>query len=106
MITIQETINGILIWLLNALVFYYILLLLGGAIGFLIQGIKHNIVIEGVIIAVAIGISLFLTSQIMSKLKARLNALSFRVRLVVTIGALLLLAITLSLIINVLPDRI
>jgi len=73
--SIQETINGILSWLLNALLLYNVLFLMGGVIGFLIQGIKHNIVTEIIAIVAVIGLSLLLTFQIMTKLKARLNAL-------------------------------
>ncbi len=88
------------------MLFYYLLFLIGGGIGFLIQGIELNIFTEVTILIGAIVLSFFLTIQINKKINSILMTLPFAARLFLTIGALLLLVATLPFFINALPNRI
>ena len=88
------------------MLFYYLLFLIGGGIGFLIQGIELNIFTEVTILIGAVVLSSFLTIQINKKINSILMTLPFAARLFLTIGALLLLVATLPFFINALPNRI
>ena len=102
----KDFINRVIRWLLYVLIFYHVLFLIAGGVGFLIKGADLSILAEVLILLVVIVLSSFMAIQINKRITAVLETLSFTIRLVLTGCALLLLIVTLPVLINMLPDRI